>query len=358
MQSALMPAPDDAGAGRDAAGMLRFITAGSVDDGKSTLIGRLLYDSRAIFADQLSALTRAKHKRAAVEHDGSTIDLALLTDGLEAEREQGITIDVAYRYFATPKRKFIIADTPGHEQYTRNMVTAASTADAAVILIDATRVIDGELLPQTRRHTAIVAKLGVRHIVVAINKMDLVGYSQKRYDQIRAAYLAYAARLGRATIDFVPLSALTGDNVVSASRHMPWHDGLPLLSVLEDLPDARRDTRTELRFPVQYVLRAGGDTADDFRGYAGRIEAGRVSKGDTVTILPAGDSAQVAAIHVFDRELDTAAAGDSVTLVFDRDIDVARGDTVVAARSSARSTLSRSSRSGVRAPPVILASST
>ena len=338
MKPSPIPAMHDAAAGRDAAGVLRFITAGSVDDGKSTLIGRLLYDSRAIMADQLFALTRAKHKRAAVEHGDSTIDLALLTDGLEAEREQGITIDVAYRYFATPKRKFIIADSPGHEQYTRNMVTAASTADAAVILIDATRVIGGELLPQTRRHTAIAAMLGVRHLIVAVNKMDLVDCSQERFEAIRAAYLAFAAGLDRADIDFVPLSALAGDNVVVRSERMPWYDGLPLLSLLESLPDARRDSSTELRFPVQYVLRTGGDTADDFRGYAGRVEAGRVSKGDTITILPAGDTAKVAAIHVFDRELDTAAAGDSVTLIFDRDIDIARGDTVVAPSSNARVT--------------------
>jgi sulfate adenylyltransferase subunit 1 len=319
-------------------GVLRFITAGSVDDGKSTLIGRLLYDSRAIFADQLSALARAKHKRAELDHEGTSIDLALLTDGLEAEREQGITIDVAYRYFATPKRKFIIADTPGHEQYTRNMVTGASTADAVVILIDATRVKNGELLAQTKRHTTLAALLGIRHVIVAVNKMDLVGFDQALFDTIRAAYLKFAAGLNRQDIQFVPLSALNGDNVVERSAAMPWYAGPALLPLLEELPVAPDDGRLELRFPVQYVLRADGDKADDFRGYAGRIEAGRVATGDEVVILPGGATARVAAIRVLDQSLVEAAAGDSVALVLDRDVDVSRGDTIVATGSNARVT--------------------
>jgi len=312
-------------------GVLRFITAGSVDDGKSTLIGRLLYDSKAIFADQLDALTRAKHKRVA----GAAFDLAQLTDGLEAEREQGITIDVAYRYFATPKRKFIIADTPGHEQYTRNMVTGASTADAAVILIDATREQGGQQLMQTRRHTALAALLGVEHLVVAVNKMDLVGYAQEKFEEIRRAYVELAAQLGRDQIHFVPVSALAGDNVVDASAAMPWYSGPALLPLLESLPVARHAGGHDLRFPVQLVLRADGHKADDFRGYAGRVESGTVRKGDTVTVLPARSEARVAAIHVLEGEREQARAGDSVTLVLDRDLDVSRGDTIVLAQSPA-----------------------
>ena len=315
--------------------VLRFITAGSVDDGKSTLIGRLLYDSRAIFADQLAALSRAKHKRAQLDHAGETIDLALLTDGLEAEREQGITIDVAYRYFATPKRKFIIADTPGHEQYTRNMVTGASTADAAVILIDATRVANGLLLAQTRRHTMLAAMLGIRHLIVAVNKMDLVEFSQDRFEQIRASYLQFTAHLVNHNIHFVPLCALKGDNVVLRSATMPWYQGPALLPLLESLPAAASDRAFGLRFPVQYVLRTDGHKADDFRGYAGRIEAGSVKKGEAVLVLPAGISARIAAIRVADRELENAGAGDSVTLLLDRDVDVSRGDTIVSEGSGA-----------------------
>jgi sulfate adenylyltransferase subunit 1 len=314
------------------AGVLRFITAGSVDDGKSTLIGRLLYDSKAIFADQLDALSRAKHKRVA----GADIDLAQLTDGLEAEREQGITIDVAYRYFATPKRKFIIADTPGHEQYTRNMVTGASTADAAVILIDATRVADGALLPQTRRHTALALLLGVEHLVVAVNKMDLVDFSERKFEEIRRAYAELAAQLGRDTVHFVPVSALTGDNVVDRSAAMPWYTGPALLALLEELPVERNAGARDLRFPVQLVLRAAGHTADDFRGYAGRVESGRVQKGDAVSVLPGHSEARVAGIRVLGGERDQADAGDSVTLVLDRDVDVSRGDTIVLKENTAQ----------------------
>jgi sulfate adenylyltransferase subunit 1 len=314
------------------AGVLRFITAGSVDDGKSTLIGRLLYDSKAIFADQLDALARAKHKRVA----GAAIDLSLLTDGLEAEREQGITIDVAYRYFATPKRKFIIADTPGHEQYTRNMVTGASTADAAIILIDATRVENGQLLPQTRRHTALAALLGVEHLIVAVNKMDLVDYAQAKFEEIRTAYIAMAAQLGRTNIQFVPVSALAGDNVVEITQAMPWYGGPALLPLLEGLSVERNSGERDLRFPVQLVLRSDGHKADDFRGYAGRVESGLVKKGDTVTILPGQSEAKVTAIRILDEEREAAHAGDSVTLVLDRDVDVSRGDTIVLSRNTAK----------------------
>ena len=256
-------------------GVLRFITAGSVDDGKSTLIGRLLYDSKAVLSDQLSAISRAKNKRTV----GDEIDLSLLTDGLEAEREQGITIDVAYRYFATAKRKFIIADTPGHEQYTRNMVTGASTAHAAIILVDATRVtfVDGvaQLLPQTKRHSAIVKLLGLQHVIVAINKMDLVDYSETRFNEIRDAYVELARQLGITNVRFVPVSALKGDNIVTASERMPWYAGEPLLDLLEALP-VTQPTDQALRFPVQWVARQDGSQADDFRGYMGRVEAGEV----------------------------------------------------------------------------------
>jgi sulfate adenylyltransferase subunit 1 len=317
-------------------GLLRFITAGSVDDGKSTLIGRLLYDSRAIFADQLAALARARHKRAELAHAGETIDLALLTDGLEAEREQGITIDVAYRYFATPRRKFIIADTPGHEQYTRNMVTGASTADAAVILIDATRVEGGTLLPQTRRHAALAALLGIRQVVVAVNKMDLIGWDRAVFETIRAAFIDFARHLALGTAHYVPISALAGDNVVARSARTAWYDGAPLLEILENLPAGRGDAPAGLRFPVQYVVRADGHKRADFRGYAGRVEAGSVRPGDAVRVLPGGEEARVAAIRVLDTELDEAHAGASVTLVLDRDLDIARGDTIAAIDSDAQ----------------------
>lgn len=315
-------------------GVLRFITAGSVDDGKSTLIGRLLYDSKAVLSDQLSALSRAKNKRTV----GDEIDLSLLTDGLEAEREQGITIDVAYRYFATAKRKFIIADTPGHEQYTRNMVTGASTAHAAIILIDATRVTFengvAQLLPQTKRHSAIVKLLGLQHVIVAINKMDLVDYSEARFNEIRDAYVTLAQQLGLQDVLFVPVSALKGDNIVTASEKMPWYAGEPLLDVLELLPVAS-DLGTALRFPVQWVARQDGSSADDFRGYMGRIEAGEVNVGDAITVLPSNRSATVAEI-IAPVQGGTAAvprafAGQTVTLRLAEDVDVSRGDTFVPA---------------------------
>jgi sulfate adenylyltransferase subunit 1 len=315
-------------------GVLRFITAGSVDDGKSTLIGRLLYDSKAVLSDQLSALSRAKNKRTV----GDEIDLSLLTDGLEAEREQGITIDVAYRYFATAKRKFIIADTPGHEQYTRNMVTGASTAHAAIILIDPTRVTveNGvtQLLPQTKRHSAIVKLLGLQHVIVAINKMDLVEYSEATFDLIRDAYVALARQLGLEDVRFVPVSALKGDNIVAASERMPWYAGAPLLDVLESLP-VEQATGEALRFPVQWVARQDGSSADDFRGYMGRVEAGEVKVGDAITVLPAGRAATVAEIIApvpgGTAQVDRAFAGQTVTIRLTEDVDVSRGDTFVPA---------------------------
>ncbi|SAK81199.1 sulfate adenylyltransferase subunit 1 [Caballeronia glebae] len=315
-------------------GVLRFITAGSVDDGKSTLIGRLLYDSKAVLSDQLSALSRAKNKRTV----GDEIDLSLLTDGLEAEREQGITIDVAYRYFATAKRKFIIADTPGHEQYTRNMVTGASTAHAAIVLVDATRVTfeDGaaQLLPQTKRHSAIVKLLGLQHVIVAINKMDLVEYGEARFNEIRDAYVALARQLGLSNVRFVPVSALKGDNIVTASERMPWYAGEPLLDLLESLPVAQPNDQA-LRFPVQWVARQDGSQADDFRGYMGRVEAGEVRVGDSILVLPANREATVAEIIApvpgGVAPVDRAFAGQTVTIRLTEDVDVSRGDTFVPA---------------------------
>ena len=317
---------------RDERGLLRFITAGSVDDGKSTLIGRLLFDSKAIFADQLEAMSRAKHKRTV----GDTIDLSLLTDGLEAEREQGITIDVAYRYFATPKRKFIIADTPGHEQYTRNMVTGASTADAVIILIDVSKVklgSDGsvELLPQTKRHSTIAHLLRIQHVVVAVNKMDLVNYDQSVYERIIGAYRKFAKQLGLTDIRPIPLCALSGDNVVTPGDRLAWYQGPTLIELLESLTvyDAAHDA--PLRFPVQLVARHNGHEANDFRGYMGRIEAGKVRRGDTVVVQPGARTARVKEILTFEGSLESAAVGQSITLLLDRDLDISRGDMLAAA---------------------------
>jgi sulfate adenylyltransferase subunit 1 len=307
--------------------LLRFITAGSVDDGKSTLIGRLLFDSKGIFADQLAAVSRAKHKRTV----GDTIDLSLLTDGLEAEREQGITIDVAYRYFATPKRKFIIADTPGHEQYTRNMVTGASTADAVIILIDVSKVTlreDGgvDLLTQTKRHSTIAKLLQIEHVVVAVNKMDLIGYDQAIYDRIVAEYQQFATSLGLKDITAIPLSALTGDNVVEKSTNTPWYSGPTLIDLLESLSVYDEAHSAPFRFPVQLVARHNGHAAKDFRGYMGRIESGVVGVGDTLVVQPSGQSATVKEIVTFDGSLQSATAGQSVTLVLNEYVDVSRGD--------------------------------
>jgi sulfate adenylyltransferase subunit 1 len=314
-------------------GVLRLITAGSVDDGKSTLIGRLLYDSKGVFADQLAAITRSKYKRVAA----TEIDLSLLTDGLEAEREQGITIDVAYRYFATPLRKFIVADAPGHEQYTRNMVTGASTADVAIILIDATRVHDGRLLAQTRRHSALAHLLGLQHIVVAVNKMDLVDWDESVFERIRAAYALLAEQLGMARFHIIPMSALKGDNVVESSSNTPWYDGPPLLTLLEGLstdPAAADGSR----FFVQWVIRHGGHGINDFRGYAGRLAGAALRVGDEIKVQPSGQTARVARLLRYDVDVDSAVAGDTVVVVLDRDIDVSRGDLLVQSHIPVRAT--------------------
>ncbi|SFL85709.1 sulfate adenylyltransferase subunit 1 [Rugamonas rubra] len=313
-------------------GLLRFITAGSVDDGKSTLIGRLLFDSKGIFADQLDAMSRSKHKRTV----GDAVDLSLLTDGLEAEREQGITIDVAYRYFATPKRKFIIADTPGHEQYTRNMVTGASTADAVIILIDVSKVKlreDGgvDLLIQTKRHSTIAHLLQIEHIVVAVNKMDLINYDQAIYDRIVKAYREFATTLGLKDITPIPLSALSGDNVVSASEKLSWYQGPTLIELLESLTVYDESHSAPFRFPVQLVARHNGHEANDFRGYMGRIEAGKVSVGDKLVVQPSGQSATVKDIVTLEGSHQSAVVGQSVTLLLNEHLDISRGDLLAGA---------------------------
>ena len=301
--------------------LLRFITCGSVDDGKSTLIGRLLYDSKMIFEDQLAAL-EADSKRVGTQ--GQEIDFALLVDGLAAEREQGITIDVAYRFFATEKRKFIVADTPGHEQYTRNMVTGASTADLAVILIDARKGV----LTQTRRHSYLAHLIGIRNLVLAVNKMDLVGYDRATYDAIVADYGAFAARIGIAAFTPIPISGFKGDNVTTRSAAMPWHDGPALMEHLETVPvDQQADQARALRLPVQWVNRPNLD----FRGFAGLIAAGAVKPGDAVRVLPSGKASTVARIVTRDGDLDEAVAGQSVTLTLADEIDCSRGDVIAAA---------------------------
>ena len=309
---------------------LRFITAGSVDDGKSTLIGRLLYDSKALLTDQIKTLNAGKEKG-----NKEAIDFSILTDGLEAEREQGITIDVAYRYFSTAKRKFIIADTPGHEQYTRNMVTGASTASAAIVLIDASQLNFNEkplqLLPQTKRHSAILRQLNCPHILVAVNKMDLLDYSEEKFNAIMEAYRQLAARLGLKEVHFVPVSALLGDNLVYASESTPWYQGEPLLTILENLPsvDEVSHSNADLYFPVQLVVRQDADKADDFRGYQGRIERGSVQLGQTIRIEPNGLTAKVTEIITPKGEVTQAVAGEVITLRLDRDIDISRGDLFV-----------------------------
>jgi len=298
--------------------VLRFLTAGSVDDGKSTLIGRLLYDTRAILADQLDALEQTSRKR------GTALDLSLLTDGLAAEREQGITIDVAWRYFATPRRKFIVADAPGHAQYTRNMVTAASTADLAVLLVDARHGI----VTQTRRHATLAHLLGVPHLVVAVNKMDLVGYERARFDEIVAAFRAFAARSGIGAARFVPMSASVGDMVVDRGERLGWYDGPTLLGLLETVDVESALDRAPLRFPVQLVQRPspGGG-----RRYLGRVEVGAVRVGDRVAVLPSGRETRVRAIHTHDARLERAGLHASIALELDDDLDVSRGDLLVRA---------------------------
>ena len=297
---------------------LRFSTAGSVDDGKSTLIGRLLYDSKSILEDQIDAIARTTRKRG---QEG--LDLSLLTDGLIAEREQGITIDVAYRYFATANRRFIIADTPGHEQYTRNMVTGASTADVAIVLIDAAKGI----LPQSRRHAALAALLNVPHVLVAVNKMDLVDYREDVFEDIKAAFTAIAGELGVGELSFLPVSALQGDMVVDRGCNMRWHRGPTLLEFLETVRVDRAATSV-FRFPVQLVSRVRFGAQRESRGYLGRVESGRVSVGDYVAVLPSGEMARIAEIITHDGNVESAGPQDSITITLDRQLDISRGDVI------------------------------
>lgn len=300
--------------------LLRFTTAGSVDDGKSTLIGRLLYDSKSIFEDQLEAVKKSS------EYKGlDYIDLSLLTDGLKAEREQSITIDVAYRYFATPKRKFIIADTPGHIQYTRNMVTGASTANLAVILVDARHGV----IEQTCRHALIASLLKISHIVLCINKMDLVDYDQNAYEKIVEEFKTFASKLEVKDIHYIPISALMGDNVVDRSEKMPWYDGPTLLYLLENVHIASDNNHIDCRFPVQYVIRPQSDEHHDYRGYAGRIASGVFKKGDDVIVMPSGFSSKIKSIMTYDGEAEEAFSPMSVTINLEDDIDVSRGDMIV-----------------------------
>ena len=301
---------------------LRLATAGSVDDGKSTLIGRLLFDAKSILADQLEHIAAVSHARNGNGH----LDLALLTDGLRAEREQGITIDVAHRYFATPRRRFILADTPGHEQYTRNMVTGASTAEVAIVLVDARKGV----IEQTRRHAAVAALLGVRHVVLAVNKMDLVDWSEEVFDRIVADFDCFAARVGLGAVWALPMSALHGDNVVESSERLGWYAGPPLLEHLETL-ELPAGEPGELRFPVQWVLR---DPAGGGRAYAGRVAGGELRPGAEVVALPAGLRARVVAVETLDGPLEAAPAGQSVAVRIDRDLDLGRGDMLVAAESA------------------------
>ncbi|ROS78540.1 sulfate adenylyltransferase subunit CysN [Cellulomonas sp. PhB143] len=299
--------------------LLRFATAGSVDDGKSTLIGRLLFDSKTIFEDQLDSVERVSKERG-----NDYTDLALLTDGLRAEREQGITIDVAYRYFATPKRKFIIADTPGHIQYTRNMVTGASTADVALILVDARKGV----LEQSRRHTFLASLLGVPHVVVCVNKMDLVDYDEQVFEDIRTEFTEFAARLRVRDLTFIPISALAGDNVVNRSENMPWFDGAPLLSHLERLHVASDRNLVDVRFPVQCVIRPQQHEFHDYRGYAGTVASGVLKPGDRVVALPSGLETTIASIETADGPVDEAFPPMAVTVRLEDEIDVSRGDMI------------------------------
>jgi sulfate adenylyltransferase subunit 1 len=300
--------------------LLRFTTAGSVDDGKSTLIGRLLYDSKSIFEDQYEAVRQSSERRG--EED---VNLALLTDGLKAEREQGITIDVAYRYFTTPKRKFIIADTPGHIQYTRNMVTGASTANVALILIDARNGV----VEQTRRHAIIASLLQIPHMVVCVNKMDLVDYREERYEEIREEFESFASKLDVYDIHFIPISALKGDNVVTRSDKTEWYQGPTLLYYLESVHIASDHNFIDCRFPVQMVLRPNTDEYHDYRGYSGRIAGGVFKKGDKVMLLPSGFTSTIAKIDSFDGELEEAFPPMSVTMLLEDDLDLSRGDMIV-----------------------------
>jgi len=309
--------------------LLRFTTAGSVDDGKSTLIGRLLYDSKSIHQDQYEAIERVSNKRGEEQ-----VNLALLTDGLKSEREQGITIDVAYRYFSTPKRKFIIADTPGHIQYTRNMVTGASTANVALILIDARHGV----IEQTRRHAIIASLLQIPHIVVCINKMDLVEYKQDRYDEIKESFSDFASKLDVRDVDFIPISALHGDNVVHRSEHMSWYEGMTLMYYLENVHIASDHNLIDVRFPVQYVIRPYSDEFHDYRGYSGRVAGGILKKGDDVLLLPSGFTSKIASIQGPTGETDQAFPPQSVTILLEDKLDLSRGDMIVREKNKPNST--------------------
>ena len=300
--------------------LLRFTTAGSVDDGKSTLIGRLLYDSKSIFEDQLEAVKKSSEFKGL-----DYIDLSLLTDGLKAEREQSITIDVAYRYFSTPKRKFIIADTPGHIQYTRNMVTGASTANLAIILVDARHGV----VEQTCRHSLIASLLKINHIILCINKMDLVNYDREVYEKIVTDYKAFASKLEVKDIQFIPISALLGDNVVDRSEKMDWYEGSTLLYILENIHIGSDNNHIDCRFPVQYVIRPQSDLNHDYRGYAGRIAGGVFKPGDEVTVLPSGFSSRIKSIDTYEGQIEEAFAPMSVTLTLEDDLDISRGDMIV-----------------------------
>ena len=301
--------------------MLRFTTAGSVDDGKSTLIGRLFHDTKSIFEDQLEAIEQSSKKRG-----DENINLALLTDGLRAEREQGITIDVAYRYFATPKRKFIIADTPGHIQYTRNMVTGASTANLALILVDARNGV----VEQTRRHSFIADLLGIKHIAVCINKMDLVNYEEDAYEKVLRQFSEFASRLENVSeLTFIPLSALKGDNVVERSDNMPWYKGAPLLYHLENVYVGSDANHVDARFPVQWVIRPHSDRHHDFRGFAGRVAGGVFKLGDEITALPSGFTTKISKIMLGEKEIEEAFFPQSVTIQLEDEIDISRGDMLV-----------------------------
>ena len=300
--------------------LLRFTTAGSVDDGKSTLIGRLLYDSKAIFEDQMELLEETSKQRG---EEG--VNLALLTDGLRSEREQGITIDVAYRYFATPKRKFIIADTPGHIQYTRNMVTGASTANLALLLVDARHGV----IEQTKRHAFIASLLQIPHIAVCVNKMDLVNYSKEAYDKIKKDFEDFATKLEIKDVRFIPISALNGDNVVDRSKNMDWYDGSTLMHLLENIHIGSDHNHVDCRFPVQFVIRPQSKEYPDYRGYAGRIEGGVFKPGDDVSVLPSGFTSKIKAIDTFDGEVNQAFSPMSVCITLEDDIDISRGDMIV-----------------------------
>lgn len=304
----------------DQTGLLRFITAGSVDDGKSTLIGRLLHDSKSIFEDQLTSITNTTRKRGM-----QGVDLSLLTDGLQAEREQGITIDVAYRYFATPKRKFIIADTPGHEQYTRNMVTGASTANLAIILIDARKGV----LTQSRRHAYLASLVGIPHLVVAVNKMDLVDYSQSVFEKICQDFAAFAEKLNLRNIEYIPMSALNGDMVVERGDQLNWYQGSTLIDLLENVSIEDDINHEDFRFPVQWVCRPQTKELHDFRGYMGRIESGSIHVGDNITVLPSGLTSRIKEIILYEGPINEAIAPQSVTLTIEDHLDISRGDVLV-----------------------------